>query len=204
MPDWKMLVRERLAPLRMQAAAESALADEIAQHLEDHYRELRSGGASEEEAYQDAISELDDMYPLQAELERSQRMSKYDAVPAGDIKPGNFMEDLWRDLRYAVRTMRNVLEACRGAGARCVYTSTLSTIGRPEDGRTLADERDLYVPGSVDDTYFEAKWARRTDPLAFSGVWRFRDLLPFAPPDRIVTVGEGQTLLQRADAPGGQ
>ena len=74
MPDWKSLVRERLAPLRMKATAESALAEELAQHLEDHYRELRSGGASEEEAYQDAISELDDMYPLQAGLERDQQM----------------------------------------------------------------------------------------------------------------------------------
>jgi threonine synthase len=50
---------------------------------------------------------------------------------------------------------------------------------------------------------FEAKWARRTDPLAFSGVWRFRELLPFAPPDKVITVGEGQTLLQRADAVAG-
>ena len=27
---------------------------------------------------------------------------------------------------------------------------------------------------------FEAKWADRTNPLSFSGVWRFRELLPFA------------------------
>jgi threonine synthase len=47
---------------------------------------------------------------------------------------------------------------------------------------------------------FEAKWARRTDPLCFSGVWRFHDLLPFAPPDRVLTIGEGQTILQRADS----
>ena len=40
------------------------------------------------------------------------------------------------------------------------------------------------------------------DPLALSGVWRFRELLPFAPPEMIATVGEGQTLLQRADAVG--
>src|SRR5262245_41910238 len=46
----------------------------------------------------------------------------------------------------------------------------------------------------------EEKWSRRTDPLCFSGVWRFRDLLPFAPPDRIMTIGEGQTILQRADS----
>ena len=46
------------------------------------------------------------------------------------------------------------------------------------------------------------KWAQRLDPLNFSGVWRFRDLLPFSPPDQIVTIGEGQTLLQVADKVG--
>jgi threonine synthase len=49
---------------------------------------------------------------------------------------------------------------------------------------------------------FESKWARRTDPLALSGVWRFRDLLPFAAPDQVATVGEGQTLLRPADVVG--
>ncbi|HEX3654606.1 MAG TPA: threonine synthase [Pirellulales bacterium] len=44
--------------------------------------------------------------------------------------------------------------------------------------------------------FFEEKWARRHDPLCFSGVWRFRELLPFASPEQVVTIGEGQTLLQ--------
>jgi len=44
--------------------------------------------------------------------------------------------------------------------------------------------------------FFEKKWSRRFDPLCLSGVWRFHDLLPFAPADRVVTIGEGQTLLQ--------
>jgi threonine synthase len=47
---------------------------------------------------------------------------------------------------------------------------------------------------------FEAKWADRADPLSFSGVWRFRELLPFAPPEAVLTVGEGQTLLRHSDA----
>src|SRR5437764_4116018 len=55
----------------------------------------------------------------------------------------------------------------------------------------------LPVPKSL--KQFEAKWANRTDPLDFSGVWRFRELFPFAPDDRIMTIGEGQTLCQRAD-----
>src|SRR3984957_8690897 len=48
-------------------------------------------------------------------------------------------------------------------------------------------------------TEFEAKWADRANPLSFSGVWRFRELLPFAPPDAVLTIGEGQTILQKAD-----
>jgi len=47
--------------------------------------------------------------------------------------------------------------------------------------------------------FFEEKWSRRTDPLCLSGVWRFRDLLPFASADKVITIGEGQTLLQQAD-----
>jgi threonine synthase len=38
-----------------------------------------------------------------------------------------------------------------------------------------------------------------TGPADFSGVWRFRELLPFARLSDIVTVGEGRTLLQQAD-----
>ncbi len=49
------------------------------------------------------------------------------------------------------------------------------------------------MPGSL--AAFEAKWAHRNDPHSFSGVWRFHDLLPFAPLRQCVTVGEGQTLL---------
>jgi len=46
----------------------------------------------------------------------------------------------------------------------------------------------------------EKYWSERHDPIRFSGVWRFHELLPFATPDAIVTIGEGQTLFQRADA----
>jgi threonine synthase len=59
------------------------------------------------------------------------------------------------------------------------------------------DWNRLPPPRSLRD--FEAKWAERSNPLNFSGIWRFRDLLPFAPPDKIMTIGEGQTILQKAD-----
>jgi threonine synthase len=58
----------------------------------------------------------------------------------------------------------------------------------------------LPVPRRLSD--FEAKWAARLTPAHFSGVWRFRELLPFAPAGLEVTIGEGQTLLQVADKVG--
>ena len=58
----------------------------------------------------------------------------------------------------------------------------------------------LPVPKSLRE--FESRWSNRRDPLDFSGVWRFRNLLPFAPDKDIVTIGEGQTILQQNQAVG--
>ena len=58
----------------------------------------------------------------------------------------------------------------------------------------------IPVPKSLRE--FEARWGNRRNPLDFSGVWRFRDLLPFAPEKDIVTIGEGQTILQQSSAVG--
>ncbi|MCA9077541.1 MAG: threonine synthase [Planctomycetaceae bacterium] len=55
----------------------------------------------------------------------------------------------------------------------------------------------LPVPSSLRE--FEARWSSRREPLDYSGVWRFRELLPFAKPEQIVTIGEGQTILQQSD-----
>src|SRR5438132_103630 len=59
----------------------------------------------------------------------------------------------------------------------------------------------LAPPRSLRD--FEAKWSQRYNPLHFSGVWRFRELLPFVEPNRVLTIGEGQTMLQQADTVAG-
>jgi threonine synthase len=58
----------------------------------------------------------------------------------------------------------------------------------------------LPAPSSFE--VFERKWMRRSDPLALSGVWRFHELLPFAPRESVVTIGEGQTLLSVSDGVG--
>src|SRR5260221_9849520 len=45
---------------------------------------------------------------------------------------------------------------------------------------------------------FEAKWAQRSNPLSFSGVWRFYELLPVAPAHKILTIGESPTIFHKA------
>jgi len=56
----------------------------------------------------------------------------------------------------------------------------------------------VKVPEKLSD--FGKRWADRNNPLDFSGVWRFRELLNFCPDNYKVTIGEGQTILQQNDA----
>jgi len=55
----------------------------------------------------------------------------------------------------------------------------------------------IELPGKLSD--IAKRWATRNNPLDFSGVWRFRDLISFCPDKYKVTVGEGQTILQQND-----
>jgi len=55
----------------------------------------------------------------------------------------------------------------------------------------------LEVPDSL--KWFEKRWSTRQRPLDFSGVWRFRELIPFCDEKDCVTIGEGQTILQCND-----
>ncbi len=56
----------------------------------------------------------------------------------------------------------------------------------------------IQVPGKLNE--FADRWADRNNPLDFSGVWRFRELLNFCQDRYKVTIGEGQTILQQNDA----
>ena len=65
----------------------------------------------------------------------------------------------------SVRQTRAVIEACRRGGChRLVYTSSLTTIGHPQPPARLADELDLYEPGSLArSAYYECKYAMESE-----------------------------------------
>jgi dihydroflavonol-4-reductase len=71
-----------------------------------------------------------------------------------------------RDVQSALAQLRNVMEAARDTKPdRLIYTSSFTTIGLPGEPNRLADERDLYRPGSAGDAYYEAKWAMEVEAL---------------------------------------
>ncbi len=73
-----------------------------------------------------------------------------------------------RQVGTAVRQTRGVLDAvCRAGSPMLVYTSSLSTIGRPPTGEgRMADERDVYVPGALPrSAYYECKYAMESEVL---------------------------------------
>lgn len=55
----------------------------------------------------------------------------------------------------------------------------------------------LEIPRELSD--FDTMQPSPGDPRRRSGVWRYHALLPFAPLEKVVTIGEGHTLLQSAD-----
>ncbi len=94
----------------------------------------------------------------------------------------------------------SAFQICINPDCRSTFSVDETLVACPECGSLLdiGYEWDrLPVPSSLSE--LEARWTNRRNPLDFSGVWRFRQLLPFASDDQIVTIGEGQTILRASD-----
>ena len=93
-----------------------------------------------------------------------------------------------------------VYQTSVGPDCHATYDVGQTLTACPASGELLDIRYDwdrLQPPSSLRE--FEAAWQNRLDPLDYSGVWRFRRLMPFAPDEQINTIGEGQTYLQQAD-----
>jgi len=135
MPDWRNLIRRRLAELNLTAQAESVLADEMAQHLEDRYENLIALGAAPDDALDQVRAELRDIEPLRASTAAG-RQSRHDSIPLGDSHARGPLSGFCRDIRYAVRGMRRrpvfvlfvVLTLALGMGANTTVFTVLNTL----------------------------------------------------------------------------
>ena len=108
MPEWTRELRRRLTALNLPPAREAEIVEELSQHLQDRYDELRRQGAGAAEAERAAFVELDAASgaDLESALGRLERPRLPDAVAPGAPLRGRVFADLAADLRYALRMMR--------------------------------------------------------------------------------------------------
>lgn len=105
MPDWLPEIRKRLAGAGLDPAREAEIAQELAQHLEDRYAEMRAEGFDAEEARRAALAELNDDARMRQELSHTED-AESTVPPAGDPGRPPFLRGLWQDVRYAARMLR--------------------------------------------------------------------------------------------------
>jgi putative ABC transport system permease protein len=183
-PDWASEVRTRLSSLRLSPTREAEIVDELAQHLDDRYRELIAGGASPEEATRLALGEFrsgnvlaQHMAPLR------QAHAPPPITPAAPT--GHLLSDLWQDLRYATRTFWKqpafasaaVLTLALGIGATAaifsvVYGVLLKPLPFQEPERLVSVRQ--YAPHGAGTNHGPATYLTyRENQRAFEaiGVW---------------------------------
>jgi predicted permease len=116
--QWSGDLRARLSGLNLGPEREAEIVDEVSQHLDDRYQELRAGGTSDADARRLALEDLDQGGGLAAWMRGLAQAHAPAPIPPDGHR--GLVRGVSHDLRYAVRTIR------RQPGFSAVVVATLA------------------------------------------------------------------------------
>src|SRR5215467_7482797 len=105
MPDFKHEIRKRVAELGLSPVREAEIVEELSQHLEEEYERALTTGASDDEARQQALEQLNAPDLLGRELKDVEHRASSAPVTPGTEEKVNLFADLWQDFRFALRML---------------------------------------------------------------------------------------------------
>ena len=116
MRDWKQFVRERLPELRLDAAREQEIIEELAQQLEQEYNTALTQGATQTDAELRVTAQFGDLDELGKEIHRAEHpVVARVRAPVREViseqrlrkrRGGDRLADLLQDIRFGLRMLR--------------------------------------------------------------------------------------------------
>jgi predicted permease len=174
MPRWQDDIRRRLSDANLDPGREAEIAQELEQHLDDRYDELRALGHSDDDARRMALDELREDRRMREELART--VTRPHVVePPGVASPGWRLPTVWQDVRYAARMLRrspafalvSVLTLTLGIGGTvAIFSAVYTVLYRP---LPIPESARLAVPVSENP---EREIRRGSVPYADYADWR--------------------------------